>query len=271
MKTRRLRSANADFQLARSLRDNRKQRLRQGRFLVEGVRAIDAAVEAGWGIDSFWHAERDELSSWARDHLDRGAARTAYELAPDLLAELSAKDDTSELVALVDLPPDDLSRIPLREHGLVVVFDRPVLPGNVGSVIRSADALGADGVVVTGHAADAYDPQSVRAAMTSFFTVPVVRVERPQEVVERLRGYRLVGSSAGGQTPVDGVDLTGAAALIVGNETQGLSTAWREACDVLVTIPMSGAATSLNAAAAAAVLLYEAARQRRGESARQRA
>ena len=263
MRSRRVHSANADFQLALSLRDNRKQRARRRRFLVEGVRAIDAAVAAGWSIDAFWHAERATLSRWALAHLDREAARTAYELPPALLAELSERDEPSELVAVAELPPDDLARIPVRERGLVVVFDRPALPGNVGSVIRSADALGADGVVVTGHAADPYDPQAVRAALASFFALPVVRAERPRDVAAHLPGYRVVGTSARAETAVDAADLTAATALVVGNETRGLSAAWRELCDELVAIPMIGAATSLNAAAAAAVLLYEAARQRR--------
>jgi TrmH family RNA methyltransferase len=271
MEIRRLHSANSDFQLAHSLLENRKQRAHQGRFVVEGVRAIDAAADSGWQIDSFWYTRPDRLSSWARGHLDRGAARTAYELAPSLMQQLSGKDETSELVALVDMPPDDLARLPLRQRGLVVVFDRPVLPGNVGSVIRSADALGADGVVVTGHAADVYDPQSVRAATTSLFSLPVVRAERPREVVEYLRGYRIVGTSAQSDVAIDDTDLTGATALVVGNETRGLSAGWRDECHVLATIPMSGAATSLNAAAAAAVLLYEADRQRRRETAAERA
>ena len=109
-RSRTIRSANADFQLALALRDNRRQRARQGRFLIEGVRSIDAAVAGGWGIESFWFASGRQLSRWARGLLDGGAARTHVELEPALMEELSAKDETSELVALVDIPADDLPR-----------------------------------------------------------------------------------------------------------------------------------------------------------------
>jgi TrmH family RNA methyltransferase len=266
-RTRTIRSANADFQLALALRDNRRQRARQGRFLVEGVRSIDAAVAGGWTMDSFWFARGRQLSRWARGLLEDGVARTNVELEPELMAELSAKDETSELVALVEIPPDDLDRIPRRPDALLVVLDRPASPGNLGSVIRSGDALGADGVVVVGHAADVYDPQTVRASQGSLFALPVVRAESPEELEPRLDGLRVVGTSARGDTAIDEVDLRVATALVLGNETKGLSWAWRERADTLVRIPQHGSASSLNLAAAAGILLYEADRQRRSPAA----
>jgi tRNA G18 (ribose-2'-O)-methylase SpoU len=261
-----IRSANADYQLALALRDNRRQRTRQGRFLVEGVRSIDRAVENGWAIDSFWFAGRP-LSRWATRLLEAGLARTHVELEPALMAELSAKDETSELVALVEIPPDDLGRIPRRDNELLVVLDRPASPGNLGSVIRSADALGADGVVVVGHAADLYDPQTVRASQGSLFAVPVVRIDSPEELEPRLEGLQVVGTSAHGDVELAEVDLRRPTALVLGNETKGLSWGWRERSDVLVRIPQRGSASSLNLAAAGAILLYEAERQRAGGAA----
>jgi TrmH family RNA methyltransferase len=266
-RTRTIRSANADFQLALALRDNRRQRARQGRFLVEGVRSIDAAVAGGWTIDSFWFARGRPLSQWAKGLLESSGAGTNVELEPELMAELSAKDETSELVALVEIPPDDLGRIPRRPDALLVVLDRPASPGNLGSVIRSADALGADGVVVTGHAADVYDPQTVRASQGSLFALPVVRVGSPEELEPRLEGLRVVGTSARGDVTIGEVDLRVATALVLGNETKGLSWGWRERADTLVRIPQRGSANSLNLAAAAAILLYEADRQRRSPAA----
>jgi tRNA G18 (ribose-2'-O)-methylase SpoU len=257
-------SANADLQLTLSLRSNRRQRRRQGRFLVEGVRPIDHALAHGWAVESAWYRGGHRLSGWAESVLDQVVDR--YELAPELMAELSGKEETSELVLVLEIPPDDLGRIRPHEDPLVVAFDRPVSPGNLGSVIRSADALGADGVIVTGHAADVYDPQTVRASMGSLFAVPVVRVGRPGEAAgwaKRL-GLQVVGSSTGAATRVWERDLTAPTLLAVGNETRGLSAAWQELCDELVAVPMAGSADSLNAAAAASVLLYEAARQRSG-------
>jgi 23S rRNA (uridine2479-2'-O)-methyltransferase len=175
------------------------------------------------------------------------------------MAELSEKEDPSELLAVLELPPDDLERIP-EDAGLVVALDRPASPGNLGSIVRTADAFGADAVVVTGHAADPYDPHAIRASTGSVFALPVVRAGGPEDVDARLPGIRVVGSSAAGETPVADADLGRPLVLALGNETRGLSHAWRERCDQLIRIPTGGSADSLNVAAAAAILLYEAAR-----------
>jgi TrmH family RNA methyltransferase len=150
-----------------------------------------------------------------------------------------------------------------------VAFDRPAAPGNIGTLVRSADAFGAAGVVVTGHAADPYDPRAVRASTGSLFAVPVVRVPSHADVLAWVAGLRdrgvpmrVVGTDETGRVEIAEHDLTGPTILAVGNETHGLSAAWRAACDEMVRIPITGAASSLNAAAAATVALYEAARQR---------
>jgi 23S rRNA (uridine2479-2'-O)-methyltransferase len=260
-RARALLSASAEFQLLCSLKENRRQRARQGRFLVEGVRAIDVAVERGWPIASFLHPDGRQLSAWARGLLDSRVAAEQIAVAPELWLELSDRDDPSELLAVLELPEDDLARI---RPGLAVVFDRPSSPGNLGSVIRSADAFGADGVVVTGHAADPYDPQSVRASQGALFALPVVRAGGGAEVDAWLEqsGVRIVGSSAHGDVPLGEADVSGDLVLVVGNEAQGMSTAWRERCDQVVAIPAAGVAGSLNVAAAAAILLYEVRRRR---------
>jgi TrmH family RNA methyltransferase len=125
-------------------------------------------------------------------------------------------------------------------------------------------------VIVTGHAADPYDPRAVRASTGSLFAVPVVRVPAAAPVLDWVGSSawparpRLVATDERGPVEVSEYDLTGPTVLLVGNEAQGLAVAWREAADAMVRIPIGGAASSLNAAAAATVVLYEAARQRRG-------
>jgi TrmH family RNA methyltransferase len=264
---RRILSPDADFQLALALLDNRKQRRRQRRFAVQSVAAIDAALAGGWSFDSLWTPTGKRLSAWARDVLARSDAALHVELAPDLFAQLSGKREPGELVALLTLPPDDLGRIPPLETPLLVVCDRPASPGNLGSIFRSADAFGADAVLVTGHAADPYDPQAVRASVGALFSVPVVVHGSPRQLDAELRArwpaLRIVGTSARGETLLGDSDLRGAVALVFGNEATGLSEAWRELCDTLVAIPIHGVVSSLNLAAAAAIVLAEADRQRR--------
>ncbi len=251
---------NASFQQWQALLTNRTKRHRAGEFLVHGVRPISLAVDHGWEIRDLIYPDRQSLSAWARDMLDRTGARPVA-MSPELVAELADKE-SAELIAVVGLP----GRPELPDSDLVVVFDRPTTPGNIGTLIRSADAFGAAAVVVSGHAADPYDPKSVRASTGSIFALPVIHAEGPGEVVDwaARMGAQLVGTDEHGSVDVAGHDLTAPTALLIGNETTGLSAAWRAAADVLVRIPITGAASSLNAATAATVVLYETTRQRSG-------
>jgi 23S rRNA (uridine2479-2'-O)-methyltransferase len=262
----RVTTRNARFQEWTALLENRSKRQRSGELLIQGVRPITMAIRFGWEIRELLYDADARLSDWARETLDAVPA-TRVAVAGPLMAELGGKEEgRPELLAVVGLPADDLARIPIGPGLLVVVLDRPASPGNVGTVIRSADAFGASGVIVTGHAADIYDPKCVRASTGSLFAVPVVRVasHRPvQAWLTALRpGVTLVGTDEHGDTDLAGHDFTGPTAVVVGNEAAGLAAAWRQACDRLVRIPMVGAASSLNAATAASITMYECVRQR---------
>jgi TrmH family RNA methyltransferase len=257
-------SENVAFQRLEVLGRNRKKRRRYGQFVVEGVRPIDLALANGWTVDTFAYTRERELSRWASGILETSTARTHLELTSPLMAKLSERDETSELIAVIDMRDYDPARIRAHDAMLVVVIDRPNYPGNLGTLIRSCDAFGADGVIVTGHGADLYDPQTVRASIGTIFRVPSIALPSHAEVlawIDAIRpsapGVRLVGSSAAGGVPLRSADLGGPIVLVAGNETAGLSHAWREACDAIVTIPMRGVATSLNLAEAVTVMLYE--------------
>jgi 23S rRNA (uridine2479-2'-O)-methyltransferase len=265
----RISSRNARFQQWQALLGNRNKRQRAGEFLVQGVRPISLAARFGWRFRALIYDSQHPLSRWAQALL-RDAGAMQVPMAPELLAELGEKDEgTPELVAVVEMPADDLGRIEVGDGFLGVVLDRLASPGNVGSIIRSADALGAHGVIVAGHAADVYDPRCVRASTGSLFALPVVRTPGPREVAawvaaQRARGRPIVlaATDERGDRDVFDFDFTQPVLLLAGNEGTGLSAAWRELSDVLVSIPMTGAASSLNAANAASIILYEASRQR---------
>ena len=276
----RITTRNARFQQWQALLGNRTKRQRAGEFLVHGVRPISLAVRFDWPLTALLYDGERDLSTWAREVLSSQPALRAVRaaLATELMVELGERDEVPELIAVAALPPDSMARLAsgaasragTRPTGstLGVVFDRPTGPGNIGTLIRSADAFGAEGVVVTGHAADPYDPRSVRASAGSLFAVPVIRVASHREVLAWRDTLppagrpQLVATDEHGDVDVADVDLTGPTYVVIGNETNGLSAAWRDACDVTVRIPMTGSASSLNAASAATVVLYEAARQR---------
>ena len=280
---------NARFQQWEALLGNRSKRHRAGEFLVQGVRPITLALEHGWPVRALIFDLDRPLSRWAADTL-RASRAAQYGMSGSLIAELGEKPDAPpELVAVLETAPDELERIPVPHPAgatvaytgsapsdddafLGVLCDRPTSPGNLGSIIRSADAFGAHGAIVAGHAADPYDPKAVRASTGSLFALPTVRVPGLAEVERWREGQRaagveirLVGTDEHGDIDIAEFDLTVPTLLAVGNETSGLSQGWREACDALMRIPIGGAASSLNAANAATVVLYEAARQRRAK------
>ncbi len=260
---------NNEFQYIETLRRNRIKRNQSGEFFVEGVRAITQALRNKWDINALIFSREKRLSDWAEGVIEQSGAKKHFELPIHLLEKISQKEETSELIALVAMPEDDLSRIPQRDHSLVVVLDRPSSPGNIGTILRSCDALRVDGLIITGHAADLYDPETIRATTGSFFCVPTVRLSSHRELApwiekqkQRSPKLQVVGTSAKAKVPIHEHDFTVPTVLLVGNETNGLSDNYKALCDAMVTIPMSGSASSLNVACAASILLYEVARQR---------
>ncbi len=297
----RITSRNAAFQQLESLLENRQKRHREGLFLVQGVRPITVAVDRGWPLERLLY-RGGSLSRWASDTLARVSSDGVgtLEMADDLLAELGERDESAgaaagtgggggaggggggapgggagssagtvpELVAVARIP-DPVGLVEAREDLLVLVVDRPSAPGNLGSLIRSADAFGAHAVFVGGHAVDPWDPRVVRASTGSVFAVDLATVAGPDEALEMVPpGVAVVGTDEGGGDDIADVDLTGPTVLVVGNEARGMSVAWRAACTAVVRIPIGGpgsgsSASSLNAANAGTVALYEAVRQRR--------
>jgi TrmH family RNA methyltransferase len=270
----RLSDENDDlFRHVEFLKNSRTNRRRFGEFFVEGVKPIDQARRHRWSIRSLIYVSARPLSSWARETLAATPEAKHLQISPALMERLSDKHHPSDLVAVVAMPPDEPDRIRPRPNTLVAVFDRPSSPGNLGSVIRSCHALGADGLIITGHGTDVYNPQTVRASMGSLFALPTVRLASSREVrawvrdvaepLSRTGAVQIVGAAGDAALPVDAVDLTQPTVLVFGNEATGMTSQYRDLCDVLVRIPMHAEADSINVACAAAVLLYEVDRQRR--------
>ena len=264
-------SRSADFQRFETLKRNREKRTQQRLMFLEGVHPIEQAVAHGWTFAAMAYAGGKRLSGWAQDMLTRAQPEAVYEMAPELHAELSDRENPCELIALLRQREDGLERMTRaaseKKNPLFVLFDRPQSPGNLGTLVRSADAFGASGVLTTGHAADFYDPQCLRATIGTLFARPFAALGSMQEALDWAGSLpvrlHLVGTSAHGSCLLEEVDLTGPTLLLIGNETFGLSKGWKEHCDVLAQIPIQGSASSLNAGCAASICLYEIDRQRR--------
>ena len=166
---------NSAYQVLESLRSNRQKRHRTRTFLLEGVQPITRALAHGWSFEAVIHAQEARLSPWAAEIVARCQAPIRYELSRELLQDLSGKDGGLGTARRRPHGGDDLARIPVERNLLAVVIDSPSNPGNLGTLVRSCDALGAHGVIVTGHAADLYDPATITASRGSLFAIPVVR------------------------------------------------------------------------------------------------
>ncbi|MDD2648559.1 MAG: TrmH family RNA methyltransferase [Eubacteriales bacterium] len=271
MKTIRIFSKNAEYQRFEVLKTNRVKRGRYGEFFVEGVRNINTARENGWRFSAFLCASGAPLSDWAKELLNASLADTLYELSPALMAELSGKGDTSELLAIIAMRPDDPSQLRLSPVPLLALVDRASNHGNLGTLIRSIDSFGMDGLIMTGHAVDLYDPAVVTASMGSFFNLPVIRMGEGAQIDafvsslrEKYAGFQVVGTTSHKQTAIFELDFTRPTLILIGNETMGLSRQYREMADALATIPMAetSSASSFNISCAATTVFYEAVRQR---------
>lgn len=189
MKTTKIYSEIAAFQKFEVLRSNRNKRHRYGEFLVEGVLNINAAIKYGWEIASFIYSGERKLSGWAAGLLSSVPTTENFILTDKLMAKLSGKTDTSELLAVVRMRRDD-REVSLSGSPVILLFDRPSNRGNLGTVLRSCDALGVELVVITGHAVDLYDPEVIAASMGSFFAVPAIRIDDGATLDKFISGLR---------------------------------------------------------------------------------
>jgi len=264
----RIYSENADFQRFEVLKTNRNKRHKYGAFLVEGVKGLNEALRNNWQVQSFLYSFERPLSDWANCLVNSIPVDMNYELAQALMDKLSDKEETSELLAVIYMK--DTAFEPYK-NPLFVLFDRPSNKGNLGTLLRSCDALGVNGLVITGHAVDIYDPEVVRSSMGSLFRVPFARLGANTEIeafFAKLRqdtpGLQIIGADTNRQRVITDINLTGPVLFLLGNEHDGLNRWLAGQCNMLATIPMraDAAATSFNVSCAATVLLYEAARQR---------
>ena len=262
---------NNEFQHIEVLKRNREKRSKYNEFFIEGVKSINYAIQYNWNIKTYAYSREKPLSQWAENVLSNSKAELHLELPLKLMKKLSDKDEeVSEIIAVISMPENDLSRIKIKDDMLVVVFDRPSSHGNMGTLIRSCEALKVDGIIVTGHAIDLYDPKTIRSSMGTFFSVPTIRLQSHNDLIEwfdniksSMKDFKVIGSTSKADKSIMDADLINPMALLIGNETYGLSNNYKAICDLLIKIPMGGNITSFNVACAASIILYEIGRQRK--------
>ncbi|MDN5348107.1 MAG: methyltransferase, TrmH family [Clostridia bacterium] len=258
---------NEAIRLARSLRQ-RKYRERYGLFLIEGRHLLEEAIDAGVGLEYLFYDSdfgRSERGQELLAELRRRRCR-CLQVTKSLMANLSATVTPPGVLAIARQQPCSLIDL-LTGPGdpFLLVADGVQDPGNLGTMLRTALAAGARGAVLTPGTVDLYNEKVARATQGAIFRLPVATAVEPGTLVAAVSraGWRLVVADVRGDRVYYDADLTGPLVLVIGSENQGPDAILLQAAAVRVRIPLWGAAESLNAAVAAGILLYEAARQRR--------
>ena len=259
--------SNPRVKAAQLLRDKRHRR-ESGRFLAEGLRILTEAREAGRLPAELWFAAAGAAHPLVRALVDavEAAGGAAIETVPAILTKLSGKDNPQAVVGVFEAWDTPLDALDRSASGIWLVAERLRDPGNLGTMLRTGDAVGAGGLILIGECVDHLAVEAVRASMGALFTVPVVRAEWTAFLAWLRSGPgQLVGLSLDGATGYRDAAYAAPVFLLTGNEAQGMPDEYAAACDLLVKIPMLGKADSLNAAVATAVMAYEVlARQPEG-------
>ena len=257
-------TANPRVKAALALRE-RRERDRRGQTLVDGNRELLRALEAGATVDEAFVCDPLLAGPAARLILDRLAASGApvHKVAEHVLGRLAFGDRAEGMVAIVRIPPLRLESLALPAEPLVVVLEGVEKPGNLGAALRSADGAGADAVILAAPRTDPFNPNAIRASAGTIFSMPLAAADTPDAVRWLTdRGIGIVTARVDAPESYTDADLTGSRAIVLGAEAHGLSDAWHGPGMHAVRLPMLGVADSLNVSVAAAVLLYEARRQR---------
>ena len=250
----------------RGLRDKRHRR-EEGLFLAEGLRILTEARETGrlprylfFAAASARHPLVEALVAAVES-----AGGEAIETVPDILTKLSGKDNPQAVVGVFEAFETSLDAIERASAGIWLVAEKLRDPGNLGTILRTGDAVGAGGLILIDECVDPFSVEAVRASMGALFTVPIVQAQWP-DFRRWLRSGpgQLVGLSLDTDTDYRAADYAAPTFLLTGNEAQGLPPDYAAECDLLVKLPMLGKADSLNAAVATAVMAYEVLARHRG-------
>ena len=242
------------------LQEKSRERRRQGLFVVEGRRELEHALEAGFTARTVF-----VCPEIAGDSAIPGLTGNLVEIPETLYRKVAYRESTEGIIAEMECRERRLEDLPLGENPLVVVLESVEKPGNLGAVLRSADAARADAVIVCDPLTDLWNPNLIRASLGGIFTVPTVCASSAETIGWlQAHGIRILTAQLQDSSWYYDTDMTGGTALVMGTESTGLTDIWRRAADAHIRIPMLGRLDSLNVSVSAAILLFEAVRQRNG-------
>jgi TrmH family RNA methyltransferase len=238
-------------------RERRKQQL----FLVEGKKEIGLALKAGYSIGNLFYCvdlvpETDLAALGVADKL-------LVPVTQEVFDKIAVRDGSGGVIAVAQMKPNRLDDLVVGKNPLVVVLESVEKPGNLGAILRTADAAGVDAVIVCDPQTDFYNPNVVRSSLGCVFTQPIASTTSDEAIAWlKARGMKIFCTYLKASKPYHEVDYRGPAAIVMGTEATGLSDAWVKQSDANIIIPMQGTIDSMNVSTATAVVVFEACRQR---------
>lgn len=248
------------------LQQKSSERRKEGLFVVEGQRELMHCVNAGMVVDSIFycpeiigaHSYNDAIGSFPEN------AR-CFEVTHDVYEKIAYRGSTEGIVAEIRTKRLSLNDLKLKSNPLIVVLESVEKPGNLGAILRSADAAGVDAVIVCDPLTDLYNPNLIRSSIGAIFTVPCIACSTDECIAFlKQHGITILTAQLQDSHLYYDTDMRRGTAIIMGTEATGLTPAWRKAADAHIRIPMLGKLDSLNVSVSAAILMYEAVRQREG-------
>lgn len=241
------------------------ERRKEDLFVIEGQRELMHSIEAGYEVDTLFYCD-----NLIKDYSEIGdiiASTKSFAVSADVYEKIAYRGSTEGVIAEMNSRHTTLQELHLKENPLIVVLESVEKPGNLGAVLRSADAAGADSVIVCDPRTDLYNPNLIRSSIGAIFSVPCVACSS-EECIEFLKNNKITILTAQLQDSelYYETDMKRGIAIVIGTEATGLTDAWRKAADAHIRIPMLGKLDSLNASVSASILLYEAVRQRKSRS-----
>ena len=247
------------------LQEKSRARRREGLFIIEGARELQHCISAGYSIHSLFICP-DILSGNALTEIEQALEDKTFgcfSIPKHIYEKVAYRGGTEGVIAEIRCKSHSLEDLQLKDNPLVVILESVEKPGNLGAILRSADASGVDAVIVCDPLTDLYNPNLIRSSIGGIFTVPTA-VASSEETIKWIkdRNIRIYTAQLQDSEWYYDTDMKGGTAIVMGTEATGLTDIWRKAADAHIKIPMLGKLDSLNVSVSAAILMYEAVRQR---------
>jgi len=257
-----IKAENDEFQIIKSLKENRMKRNKLNEVFVEGIECIKQALNANMEITRVIINDINKLSNWGKNLIEKNGNGKIIEMSGKLYSELADKINPSEMIITIKMKHCRIEDINIK-NPFIIVFDRPGDHGNLGSIIRSANAFNADCIFIIGHGVDIYESKVIRSSLGSVFFTKIVKIESMDKLTEFINiqkdqnNMEIIGTDSTGSIGLNEYKIKRPVMIIIGNEAKGMSIKLKEICDKIIKIPMDGDVNSLNVSCASTILMWE--------------